>query len=288
MPAISIQNFAVMSVQYWHYSFEYFLTSMEKCGFRNIELWAGAPHYCFDNHRKRAAAWRKIAAMRKEIEGRGMQIVMLTPEQLNYPINIAGRDDEYRQKSLRYFIRHMEDALESGASRLFITSGWGLLDEPRQEAWNRSADSLRFLCEKAEQYGLTLVIEQLQPYESNLLTTCEDMKQMLTQVGSPALQCCVDLVAMAVVGDTLQSFFDCLGERVQHIHFADGNPSGHYVCGDGNLPLQDYIHTLEANAYRGYLTLEINDSIYWGDPHDSIARSAQYLRRYLPEQAEVV
>jgi len=283
MPEISMNHISVMSVQYWHYSFEYFLHSMEKCRLKNIELWAGAPHYCFGDYKRRASADRRIAAMRRQIEELGMQVVMLTPEQLNYPINIAGRERAYRRKSLDYFVRSMEDALAFGTQRLFITSGWGLLDEPRQDAWQRSVDSLQWLCEKAQALGVTLVIEQLQPYESNLLTTCRDMQRMLHEVGSPALQGCVDLVAMAVVKDELQSFFDLLPGRIHHIHFADGNPSGHYVPGDGNLPLLEYIRTLEANHYNQYLTLEVNDSIYWDDPHTSIERSAAYLRRYLKE-----
>ena len=30
--------------------------------------------------------------------------------------------------------------------------------------------------------------------------------------------------------------------------------------------------------------LEINDSIYWEDPHASIQQSADYLRAFLPER----
>jgi len=283
MSILTMQNISVMSVQYWHYSFEYFLDSMERCGLKNIELWAGAPHYCFDDYETRADASAKIAGLRRQIESRGMRVIMLTPEQLNYPINIAGRDPAYRKKSLNYFIRNMQDALEFGTDRLFITSGWGLLDEPREDAWKRSVESLQFLSAKAKEYGVTLIIEQLQPYESNLLTTCDDMVRMLREVDSDALQCCVDVVAMAVVGDTLQPFFDRLPGRVRHIHFADGNPSGHYIWGDGNLPMMDYIHTLQRNEYTGNLTLEINDSIYWDDPHTSIERTVRYLRQYLPE-----
>jgi protein FrlC len=283
MSGISMKNVAVMSVQYWHYSFEYFLNSMERCRLKNIDFWAGAPHYCFNNYKTRSEADKKIAELRKQIEDKDMKVITLTPEQLNYPINIAGREEPYRRVSLDYILRNMEDALAFGTNRLFMTSGWGLLDEPREDAWKRSVDSLRYLAEKARHLGITLIIEQLQPYESNLLTTCDDMARMLQEVNSDALQCCVDLVAMAVVKDELQSFFDRMPGRIHHIHFADGNPSGHYVCGDGNLPLMDYVHILEANHYEEYLTLEINDAIYWSDPHSSLERTVRYLRQYLPE-----
>ena len=39
MSRITMQNIAVMSVQYVHYSFDYYLDSMQKCGLKNIDLW---------------------------------------------------------------------------------------------------------------------------------------------------------------------------------------------------------------------------------------------------------
>mgnify|MGYP002682305338 FL=1 len=283
MSRISMQNVSVMTVQYWHYSFEYVLDSIEKCGLKYLELWAGAPHYTLDDYPDRASASRKIAKMRRQIEDRGMKVIMLTPEQLNYPFNLAGREEEYRQKSIRNVARLMEDALEFGTNRLFVIPGWGLLDEPREEAWKRSVDSFQVLSKRAEELGVKMVVEQLQPYESNLVNTCADMERLLKEVNSEQMEFCVDLVAMEVVGEKLQTFFDVLGSRVRHIHLADGNPSGHYILGDGNLPIQEYIDTLERNDYTDYLTLEINDSIYWDDPHTSIEKTVNYLRKLIPE-----
>ena len=97
MSRISMQNVSVMTVQYWHYSFEYVLDSIEKCGLKYLELWAGAPHYTLMTIRP-SQRQPKIAKMRRQIEDRGMKVIMLTPEQLNYPFNLAGREEEYRQK----------------------------------------------------------------------------------------------------------------------------------------------------------------------------------------------
>ena len=91
------------------------------------------------------------------------------------------------------------------------------------------------------------------------------------------MQVCVDVVAMEVMKENLEVQFDLFGSKIKLIHFCDGNPSGHYVLGDGNLPLKEYIDVLKKNNFMGYLSLEINDSIYWGDPHDSIRRSVRYM-----------
>ena len=285
MSRITMENIAVMSVQYVHYSFDYYLKSMQDCGLKNIDLWGGTPHYCRLDYPTAAAAEKKIAEMRRKIEDMGMKVVIYTPETLAYPFSFSDPEKEVRARTIDYFEMAMDDALCFGTSKVFINSGCGLLDLPREESWQRCRESIRKVCDIAEKKGIMLLQEQLQPYESNLLTTLPDMKRMLSEVNSPALKTCVDLVAMEVVEEKFEDYYSELGAgAIQHIHFADGNPSGHYILGDGNLPLKDYIRIMEAHDYTSFVDLEINDSIYWADPHASVKRSADYLRKFLPER----
>lgn len=283
MSILTMNNISVMSVQYCHYSFDYFLNSMEKCGLRNIDLWGGSPHYCRLDYSTSTDALNKIREMRKKIEDKGMKVVVYTPETLAYPYSVSSPEENIRNRTLDFFDMAMEDALNFGTNKVFINTGCGLLDLPREESWKRAVESIRKICDRAEKKGITMIIEQLQPYESNLLTTCSDMVRMLREVNSSSLQTCVDLVAMEVVGENLEQFYEAVPENIQLIHYADGNPSGHYILGDGNLPLKEYVEILQKHDYKGYLSLEINDSIYWDDPHTSIKRSADYLRSFLPE-----
>lgn len=283
MSVITMDNFAVMSVQYFHYSFDYFLDSMEKCGLKNIDLWGGAPHYCRLDYLTSTEAFRKTNEMRKKIEDRGMKVVMYTPETLAYPYSLSSPEAAIRNRTIDYFDLAMEDALNFGTDKVFINSGCGLLDLPREESWKRAVETIIYICEKAKKKGITMVIEQLQPYESNLLTTCDDMVRMLKEVNSCNLKGCIDVVAMEVVGESLNKFFINLPHEIDLIHYSDGDPSGHYILGDGNLPLKEYIDILQKYDYQGYVTLEINDSIYWDNPHDSIKRSVDYLKTFIPK-----
>lgn len=285
MSRITMRNIAVMSVQYVHYSFDYYLDSMRRCGLNRIDLWGGTPHYCRLDYPTEAQAEKKIREMRKKIDDRGMKVVIYTPETLSYPYSFSSPEEPVRRRTLEYFDMAMDDALRFGTNKLFLNSGCGLLDLPREESWARCRESIRKVCDMAEKKGIMMVLEQLQPYESNLVTTLPDLKRMLDEVGSPALKACVDLVAMEVAGEKLEDYYAELGAgAIQHIHFADGSPSGHFILGDGNLPLRDYIRVLSSHDYAGEVDLEINDSIYWDDPHTSVARSAEYLRTFLPEE----
>lgn len=279
MSKITMDNFAVMSVQYVHYSLEYYLDSMKKCGLKHVDLWGGIPHYCRLDYPYTADAEKKIDAIRAQMEERGLDVAVYTPETLAYPYSFSDPNEEVRKRTVDYFRMAMDDALRLGTNKVFLNSGCGLLDVPREESFGRLVDTYRKIADIAEEKGIELVLEQLQPYESNLVLNLKDIKRVLDEVNSSALYVCVDVVAMAVAGEELKDYFEVLGrDRIRLIHFAD---TCHYILGDGELPLKDYLKTLEEYDYDGIVDLEINDSIYWDDPHASIEKSVEWLKSAL-------
>lgn len=279
MSKITMDNFAVMSVQYVHYSLEYYLDSMVKNGLKHVDLWGGIPHYCRLDYPFAEDAKQKIGSIRAMMEERGLDVSVYTPETLAYPYSFSHPEEEVRKRTMDYFSMAMDDALLFGTNKVFLNSGCGLLDLPREESFARLVDTYKKIAAIAEQKGIELVLEQLQPYESNLVLNLQDIKRVLDEVDSPAMYICVDVVAMAVAGEELKDYFEVLGrERIKLIHFAD---TCHYILGDGELPLKDYLKTLEEYDYDGIVDLEINDSIYWDDPHESIRKSVEWLKAEL-------
>lgn len=282
MKKLTMERVAVLSVQYCHYSFEYFIDSMEKCGVKNIELWPGEPHYYRGNYSSAGEAAKKIREMKKLMDDKGMKVVMYTPETLSYPYNPAGFGDAYRNRTIDWYKMAMEDAQEFGCRNLFCNSGWGLYDEPREDAWKRSAETFKTVSELAARQGMVISLEQLQPYESNLVLSAKDMQRMIGEVNADNFNCCVDIGAMAVAKDTLEDFYDRLPrEKINHIHFCDLN---HEILGDRGLPLESYLRTLEENDYAGYLSLEVFDSMYLDCAHEAFMKSMAWLRKVLPEK----
>ena len=279
MSKITMDNFAVMSVQYVHYSLEYYLDSMVKNGLKHVDLWGGIPHYCRLDYPFAEDAKKKIGSIRAMMEERGLDVSVYTLETLAYPYSFSHPEEEVRKRTVDYFSMAMDDALLFGTNKVFLNSGCGLLDLPREESFARLVDTYKKIAAIAEQKGIELVLEQLQPYESNLVLNLQDIKRVLDEVDSPAMYICVDVVAMAVAGEELKDYFEVLGrDRIKLIHFAD---TCHYILGDGELPLKDYLKTLEEYDYDGIVDLEINDSIYWDDPHESIRKSVEWLKAEL-------
>jgi protein FrlC len=282
MSRITMNDVSVMSVQFVQHTFSHYLDTLQECGLRLIDLWGGVPHFCALDHPDGSSA--AASELRKEIEDRGMRVVIYTPETLNYPFSYSAPSQALRDRTVAYMKTAMADALSFGTDRVFLNTGCHPRDLPREEGWERTADSFRKLCRKAEEMGVKLVLEQLQPYESNLCICLGDIRRMLEEVDSPALRVCVDLVAMEVAGEDLQQYFHAFGDRIEWIHYSDSN---HMIPGHGSFgreKLEGYIRTLEKNGFKNGIDLEINDSIYWEDPYSSVKQTAEYLRTFLPEK----
>ncbi|MED1467434.1 TIM barrel protein [Bacillus salipaludis] len=261
-----------MNFHYLHYPFEYFLDAMVTYQFSQIEVWGAAPHLYVED-----LSLADIRKRKAEIDQRELKVVCFTPEQCMYPVNLAAKEQEIRSRSIRYFKKSIDAAVELAAPMVLVTAGWGYRNEAREDAWGRARESLEKLADYAKEKGIVLALEPLQKIESNLISTLPDLKEMLDSIPSSALKGMVDTIPLAVEGEELASYFDHLQDDFVHIHFIDGEPTGHLAWGDGNLPLGEYINTLADYHYKGALTLELISSEYLQNPNQAIEKSLESL-----------
>ncbi|MBW0448293.1 hypothetical protein EN871_21680 [bacterium M00.F.Ca.ET.228.01.1.1] len=266
---------AGMNLHYVYFTFEYFLNSMEKFGIESIELWGGTPHF-FAEH----ITYDDVRRMSAELTKRRMKLVCFTPEQVIYPFNIAASEKDLRARSIQYFRNNIIAAADLGAPLMLVTSGWGYFDENRDSAWQRAVDALQYLSSFAEQNGVMLTMEAFRPEESNLVNNLSSLKKMLDEVSSKFLTPCLDTIAMGVANESMQNYFDVLGQKITHCHFVDGNPYGHMAWGEGSFPLDEFVVTLNRNAYHGHLGLELTESRYLSNPDEPIKKTMETLLPY--------
>ena len=85
--------------------------------------------------------------------------------------------------------------------------------------------------------------------------------------------------AMAVAGDSINDYFDLLGNDVAHVHFVDVAADGttHLAWGDGDRDMRADLDRLVARGYRGVVSAETYDGRYFADP---AAADAQVMAEY--------
>lgn len=273
MHTIEKCRIGAMNIIYTHHSLDYMLDSFERIGIHQFELWAPCSHFDL-----RMPMLGDIQAFRKKVYGRGFRIVCVTPDQCAYPYNIAAADKDVRQVAIAHFNAYMDATAELGVSQMLCGAGWGDVDGDKEEAWNRSMDSLGQMIDHAEKVGIDLAFEILNEYESDLVHDLSGMERVARQFDSPRLKFCVDTVPVELEGRTLADYFESsLGRRISHIHMTDGAPLGHVPPGLGQHDMARYFKTLSDYHYDGNITIEICDTIWSNEPEKATRIGYEHL-----------
>lgn len=246
-------------------------------GYDGIEIWGGRPHaYAPDLQRKSTDEIKRLS-MKYSVP-----IIGYTPEMNAYPFNMMVGDEEMVQESLDYVKLSMDIAKEMGAEFTLISAAHAGYYATRDEIWKRLISNMEDLTAYADQIGHKIVFEALTPYESNVVTTANDLVELFRHVSSPNLVGMCDVVPPYVQGEPIMTYFNKLGDKMQHIHFvdSDGSSDTHYVPGEGNLPLRELLAELNACDYSGYLTIELVTA-YLNEPSLYAKRAIDRVRSLL-------
>ena len=275
---INRNQLAGMGIHYHYYSLYYMLEAQKKAGYTSMELFCAAPHVHLTAE---GIADREDVV--RTIRESGQRVICVTPDNCMGPWQYAAKGKAQIEECRRYFKHTLELACDLECAQVACHSGWGLLDESREEAWKRSVDFMAWYAEEAKKLGIVLVCESLRAAESNLVNTLDSLKQYLENIGSDNIRPMIDTCAMAVAGERIGDWFEAFGDTIAHMHFVDGTPYGHLAWGDGNRSLSEYMDVICRNDYKGALTQEITDNRYYEDPAVADIQSVKVLSKYIEE-----
>jgi sugar phosphate isomerase/epimerase len=182
-------------------------------------------------------------------------------------------DREVRDRAVTEFEGIIEVAAEVGAD-INVSRVRGSLEagEPYETGLARLSGCLERVCAKAGRYGLSILLEQMNRYETNYLFSCADIGEYLKRLGIPNLKIHADLFHMNIedvdLPGTLKNYSDLLG----FIHFADSN---RLAPGRGNIDFASILDTLDEINYSRWIGIEI---LTKPDPYTAAKQALDYLR----------
>ena len=268
-----------MNCHHRFYTLEDFFRSVQRNGFHSVELWTGPMHFFMDAH-----GYDDTNRLYELSKKYNVKIIGICPEQTNpKPHNMAESSNEGQKRVYAYFKNAIDVAAMLHANQVVVTSGWAYYREDLQEAKKRSAKMLHALCDYAKTKNIPLAIEALQPKESLLAHTIEDLQEFLSLVQHDQLKICLDLGAMAAAQDTITAYFQTFGKKIIHCHFVDGNPTGHKAWGDGTRNMKQDLLDLKQHEYEGYCSFEIVHPSYFAAPFEADAKSKALFDYYKKE-----
>lgn len=273
MKKLKRSQFVGMNQHYKRFRYEEYLESMVRCEIESLEMWCGAPHFMLDSeHYSNPQKYLQLA------NEYGLKYVSLCAPSMmwQYHYGIPGKERE--RKAVGYYCNGVRAAAELGCKVMSVNAGWGYWDEDPEESVKRSVDMVSQVADIAQELGIVLALETLQPMEANIVLTLQQASDYWHMIDHPAVKLMTDVVAVSVAGESVAQWFDAFGSNLVHCHLIDGSPSGHKVQGDGELPLASILRTFEENDYTGYLTMELMESI---DPFNAEKRNISVINRFL-------
>jgi protein FrlC len=275
MSKLLMNQLAATNMVYAHFSFDYFLDSMERLGVHRLELYGCSSHFHFYD-----SSEDPTPAMKKKLRERGFQVVSMMPEENTYAVNIAAPEANIRDKTVALYKLFIEAASEMECPQMLLCPGRPYWDKPFSVGYRWGLDSVEKLVRHAERYGVTLMYENLNPRESLLAANRFDQFRMVQEIDSPFLKCCVDTVPVACAGETLEQYFELMGDKLAHIHLNDGRPTGHMKWGDGFQDLDAHLNAMRRHGYTGTITMEMANGAYQLDPEPHYRANIETLRRH--------
>jgi protein FrlC len=261
-----------MNCHYIRYPLTYFFDKMKEYGLQHIELFGGMPHFYLQDVDEYL-----VNKIKKECIERELAIVSFTPAQGVYPMSVSIEDEKPRRRTIELLKKGINISREIGAEKMLVSPGFGYESQNADYVWGICRDSLIELSEYASEKKIILMIEPLTPMSSNVINTSAQSARMIREVNSPWLKSMMDIGVMNYMQESIEQYFDTLGENLVHIPFTDG-PGAHVALGDGLFPMIEYAKQIEQKNYRHYCSFEINDKRYLRVPDIATERNIAWLR----------
>jgi sugar phosphate isomerase/epimerase len=192
-------------------------------------------------------------------------------------LTLTNSDAEMRRKAAD-FIRSVIDRAGPFGAPAIIGSMQGRhgdgMDETKALAF--LAEALGPLAEHAKQYGVPLLFEPLNRYETNLVNTVADGLSLRAKTGADNVKLLVDLFHMNIEEAETASAIRAGAGAIGHVHFVDSNRR---PAGCGHIDFAAAAAALRDIGYAGYVSAE---ALPYPNPVEAATLTIQAYRKFFP------
>lgn len=123
----------------------------------------------------------------------------------------------------------------------------------REQALQLLTEALNELGPHAEQFGVPLIFEPLNRYETNLVNTLGDGVELLDGLKTRNVRLLADLFHMNIEEADMAEAIRLAGDAIGHVHFVDSN---RWAAGFGHIDFPPILAALKEIRYERYLSAE--------------------------------
>lgn len=221
-----------------------------------------------------------VRALERVLRGAGLATPAIGTGQayLKDGLSLSHPDEGERRRAIERMEAHIHLAAHVGAA-VIVGLLRGRIADGGAGAPARFDHSLRVLLPIAEREKVSILIEPINRYETDLLPRIEDVLQLAEGLGSPLLGVLADTFHMNIEEVSMDAALRRAGPRLHHVHAADSN---RLAPGWGHLDFASIVRTLHDIGYQGFLSAEI---LPRPDPLAAARQTITHLRPLLGKAA---
>lgn len=236
---------------------------------------------------------------RRELEKNGIGINFSLG--LEFDTDISSGDPEKVRRGKEKLEQAVAVCRDCGGQYIggILYSAFGKYTQPTtSEGVAQAADVLRQVAEVAARSNITLVLEVVNRYETNVLNTAAQGVEMCKRIGAPNVKVHLDVYHMNIEESDIPSAIMETGDYLGYFHTGDSHRG---YLGSGSIDLTSVFRALVRSGYQGPITFESFSSRVvgqplegilgiwrnlWEDGHDLASHALMYTRAQLKAAQE--
>lgn len=171
--------------------------------------------------------------------------------------NISSADPEIRKAGIEFLENIMKQMKKIGSSVLIgaMYNCWpyDFIDLDKPAIWARAVESMKILADFAADLGITLCLEVLNRFETNLINTCDEGIAFCRDVDRSNVKLLLDTFHMNIEEDDFIGAIEKAGDLLGHVHVGENNRK---LPGQGTLPWTEMGEALRKIGYSGAVVME--------------------------------
>ncbi|MCK0156506.1 sugar phosphate isomerase/epimerase [Cellulophaga sp. F20128] len=125
--------------------------------------------------------------------------------------------------------------------------------EERKKEWDLAVNNISKVCNMAQNQGLSIALEPLNRFESDLINTAADVMRFIKDVNHKSAKVLLDGFHMTIEEKNIADAIKTVGDKLIHVQVSENHRG---VPGTGLTPWTDFAAGLKAIDYKGAIVIE--------------------------------
>ncbi|MBC8767947.1 sugar phosphate isomerase/epimerase [Arenibacter sp. BSSL-BM3] len=128
-----------------------------------------------------------------------------------------------------------------------------LPEEERKREWGLAVSNVTKVCEMAQDHGVSIALEPLNRFESDMVNTAEDVMRFIADVNHNRAKVLLDGFHMTIEEGNIAEAIKTVGDKLIHVQVSENHRG---IPGTGLTPWTDFAEGLKAIDYKGSIVIE--------------------------------